>query len=160
LSVDELMDFHRPRMEMLAHSGADLLACETIPCLVEAEALVRLLADYPEVPAWLSFSCRDDQHVCHGEQLSHCVAVAEEAENIGAVGVNWPPPGYVSGLLKSLAQDSRRHTSCAESRTRSVRPTKLLLAYPNSGERWDAGARCWREAPRETADWPRMAREW
>src|SRR5262249_10660921 len=67
LSAQELMDFHRPRLDALAHSGADLFACETIPCLTEAEALVRLLADYPDMPAWLSFSCRDEQSVCHGE---------------------------------------------------------------------------------------------
>ena len=28
--------FHRPRMEVLAHGGADVLAFETIPCLREA----------------------------------------------------------------------------------------------------------------------------
>src|SRR6516165_4358434 len=41
LTVAQLIDFHRPRLEILANSGADLLACETIPCMVEAEALVR-----------------------------------------------------------------------------------------------------------------------
>ena len=31
VSDTELMDFHRPRLQLLADSGADLLACETIP---------------------------------------------------------------------------------------------------------------------------------
>src|SRR5262249_56189329 len=39
LSVRQLLDWHRPRLEALADSGADLLACETIPCQAEAEAL-------------------------------------------------------------------------------------------------------------------------
>ncbi|MFB3739748.1 MAG: homocysteine S-methyltransferase, partial [Candidatus Velamenicoccus archaeovorus] len=54
--VDELERWHRPRMEVLAASGADLLAIETIPSVVEAEALARALGSLPETPAWISFS--------------------------------------------------------------------------------------------------------
>src|SRR5207237_635127 len=88
LSAAQLMDWHRPRLEVLAGSGADLVAYETIPCQVEAEALVRVLGEFPEVPAWLSFSCRGGEHVWHGETLAQCVASAEGASNIVAVGVN------------------------------------------------------------------------
>lgn len=37
LTKQELIDFHRPRVEALIAAGADLLACETIPCLIEAD---------------------------------------------------------------------------------------------------------------------------
>lgn len=37
-----LADFHRRRWEVLAHSGADVLLCETLPTLVEARALADL----------------------------------------------------------------------------------------------------------------------
>src|SRR5436190_82939 len=37
LTEGELIDFHRPRVEALIAAGADLLACETIPCLIEAK---------------------------------------------------------------------------------------------------------------------------
>ena len=40
LTVSQLRAFHRPRLEVLAEAGADVLAVETIPCLVEVEALV------------------------------------------------------------------------------------------------------------------------
>lgn len=50
------MDFHRPRLRVLADAGADLLACETIPCLAEARALARLLQELPGACAWISFS--------------------------------------------------------------------------------------------------------
>ena len=43
VSDSALAAFHRPRLEVLAQSGADLLACETIPCLREALVLARLL---------------------------------------------------------------------------------------------------------------------
>lgn len=47
LTEDELISFHRPRMKALIESGADLLACETIPCLSEAKAITRLLEEFP-----------------------------------------------------------------------------------------------------------------
>jgi homocysteine S-methyltransferase len=127
LSVEELMEWHRPRLQVLFHSGADLLACETIPCLEEAVAVIRLLDEAPAAGAWLSFSCCDDRHLCQGEAFSAAVAVAEECEGVLAVGVNCTPPRFVEGLLREAA----------------TRTTKPLLAYPNSGERWDAGRHCW-----------------
>lgn len=127
LTVEQLMDFHRPRLQVLANSGADLLACETIPCWAEAEALVTLLQEFPQTVAWLSFSCRDGEHVCHGERLADCVALAERSAQIVAVGVNCTPPRFVEALLHHAAPAT----------------TKPLLAYPNSGEIWDSATHCW-----------------
>ncbi len=127
LTVEQLIDWHRPRLAVLAASGADLLACETIPALVEGEALVRLLAEFPHMAAWLSFSCCDDDHVCHGERFADCVTLANQSAQIVAVGVNCTAPRHVEALLHQAAQVT----------------TKPLLAYPNRGERWDAMAHCW-----------------
>lgn len=127
LTVEALMDFHRPRLAVLAESGADLLACETIPSLAEGEALVRLLAEFPQSVAWLSFSCADEAHVCHGEAFADCVALANQSEQVVAIGVNCTPPRLVEPLLRVGAQVTH----------------KPLLAYPNSGERWDAATHCW-----------------
>jgi homocysteine S-methyltransferase len=143
LSVEELMDFHRPRMAVLAASGADLLACETIPCLAEGEALVRLLAEFPKMPAWLSFSCCDEAHVCHGERFVDAVALANRSEQIVAVGLNCTPPRFVEPLLRLAAGVTNRP----------------LLAYPNSGERWDAASHCWVEGSGVTA-FGEPARRW
>ena len=41
LSIARLEDWHRPRLEVLAGAGADVLALETIPDADEAEALVK-----------------------------------------------------------------------------------------------------------------------
>lgn len=143
LSVWQLMDWHRPRLEILATSGADLLACETIPCLTEAEALARLLRKFAPLPAWLSFSCRDGRHVCHGETLADCVAVAADVDNIVAVGINCTAPEHVASLLGSLTGKTR----------------KLLLAYPNSGETWDAATHSWQGGSKPT-DWGATAGIW
>jgi homocysteine S-methyltransferase len=128
LSRKELMDFHRPRLRVLVDSGADVLAFETIPSKLEAEVAVALLEELPgPFPAWISFSCRNNREVSHGEPLDDCFASVGASEAVAAVGINCTPPRFVSGLLES----SRAATG------------KLLLVYPNSGEIWDAGRRVW-----------------
>jgi homocysteine S-methyltransferase len=143
LSVRELMDWHRPRLQILADSGADLLACETIPCLAEGEALARLLDEVPGPPAWLSFSCRDGRRLNHGELLSEGVAMANHCPRIVAVGVNCTPPTLIVGLLRSVAAVAQ----------------KPFVAYPNSGERWDAQRQAW-QAGAAVFDWGAAARAW
>lgn len=136
LGVAALMDFHRDRLACLAGAGADLLAFETIPSLPEAEALVRLLDEIPAPPAWLSFQCRDERRLADGAPLAEAVALADGAAGITALGVNCVPPRAVLPLL----EHAREHAG------------KPLVAYPNSGERWDAADRRWRAgADREGA---------
>jgi homocysteine S-methyltransferase len=129
LSVDALMAWHRPRMAALSQTAADLLACETIPCLAEAEALVLALAEFPTLPAWLSFSCRDGATLASGESFQAAVRLADASDQIVAVGVNCTAPRHVESLL-TVARGVTR---------------KLLLCYPNRGETWDATARSWVE---------------
>lgn len=143
LSVPQLMDWHRPRLQVLAGSGADVVAFETIPRLREAEALVRLLEEFPDTPAWMSFSCQDERCLCHGETLAEAVSLVSDAANVVAVGVNCTAPRHVEGLLTSV-QDIA---------------SKPLLAYPNSGERWDAATRSW-QAGAESLDWAAAAPRW
>lgn len=126
LTREELVAWHRPRFEVLARAGADLLACETIPCLTEGEALASLAVEYG-VPAWLSFSCRDEAHLNHGEPMSAAAALADASAAVVAVGVNCTPPRFVEGLLRRAAEAT----------------TKPLLCYPNSGETWDGTHHCW-----------------
>lgn len=58
VSEKELMDWHRPRMKALVEAGVDFLAMETMPAQMEGEALVKLLKEFPDQKAWLSFSCK------------------------------------------------------------------------------------------------------
>src|SRR5262249_12307167 len=142
LSVRQLLDWHRPRLEALADSGADLLACETIPCQAEAEALVRLLEDFPGTPAWFSFSCRDERRVSHGETLAACAAGVNRCPNAVAFGVSYPAPPLVAGLFRTVAGVTR----------------KPLLAYPNLGGAWDGVDHVWRGG--EDWDWAAAGSRW
>lgn len=58
VTQETMRNWHRPRMETLVEAGVDILALETIPCAAEAEMLVEMIKDYPQVKAWLCFSCR------------------------------------------------------------------------------------------------------
>jgi homocysteine S-methyltransferase len=130
-SDDQLRDFHRPRFEVLTGSGADLLAIETIPCLREALILARLLEEFPSMTAWISFSCQDGSRNCEGEDVGACAAALQPHPQIAAIGVNCTRPEFVESLLRRM----REHTD------------KPLLAYPNSGEHYDASAKIWRGDP-------------
>lgn len=131
LTVGALVDWHRPRLAVLAAGGADLLACETIPSQAEGEALVQLLTEFPDVPAWLSFSCRDDEHVNHGEPLADCIALVNDCPNVVAVGINCTHPRFITGLLRQAYPAT----------------DKPILVYPNRGEGWDAEAKRWLPDP-------------
>ncbi len=127
LTVEELKDFHRPRIQVLANSGADLLACETIPCLEEGLALVEVMQEFKQVPFWLSFSCKDGQHACSGQLFADCAALANQSSNMVAVGVNCTPPQFVAQLVAIAHQTT----------------ATPILVYPNKGETWDAAHKCW-----------------
>lgn len=53
-----MREWHLPRIQALVNAGVDLLALETIPCQEEAEMLCELLREFPNVKAWLAFSCK------------------------------------------------------------------------------------------------------
>ncbi|HQV95028.1 MAG TPA: homocysteine S-methyltransferase [Anaerolineales bacterium] len=127
LSETELMDFHRGRMKALVEAGAEMLACETIPALIEAQAIVKLLDEFPNVAAWLSFSARDEKHISEGQSFADCVRLLEEHPQVAALGINCASPKY----LPSLIREAKQHTN------------KPILVYPNLGEGYDATKNDW-----------------
>ncbi len=136
-------DHHRRQIELLSGTEADLIAVETIPSLREAEIIVHALADSGDKPAWVAFSCRDEMHLSHGEAFPDAIEAVGHEPCIVAAGVNCTAPDYIEGLLRSAA-------------TRANVP---LLAYPNSGETWDAASGEWIEGPGKL-DWGAFARRW
>ncbi len=131
LTEKELMDFHRPRMKALVEAGADMLACETIPCLVEAQAIAKLLKEFPTIPAWISFTARDEEHISEGQVFADCVKELENNAQIAAIGINCTSPRYIPALIHG----ARKVTE------------KPILVYPNSGETYDARQSHWNGDP-------------
>jgi homocysteine S-methyltransferase len=131
LTEEGLIEFHRPRMRALIEAGADLLACETIPSPIEARALVKLLGEFEGVSAWISFSCRDEAHVCEGETLEECIRQVESSPQVAAVGVNCTSPKFIPSLIR----EAKKATA------------KPILVYPNSGESYSAEKKDWNDDP-------------
>ncbi|MEU0238022.1 homocysteine S-methyltransferase [Nocardiopsis sp. NPDC006198] len=129
LDEDGLYAWHRERWRVLAGAGADLMACETVPSLPEARALGRLLTEVPGPRAWISFSCRDGEHLNDGTPLSRAVAELAPLHAAGrlvAAGVNCTAPRHVPSLVRTVAAAGLP-----------------AVAYPNSGESWDASLGRW-----------------
>lgn len=127
LSVEELIEFHARRFGVLAASGAEFLACETIPMLGEARALAMLLAQHPDALAWMSFTSPDGIHTSHGEPLTECARLLDSVPNVIAIGVNCVKPEVVEAAIRAI----------------KVGTSKAIVVYPNSGERWDGRTHDW-----------------
>ena len=127
ISVAELREFHASRLDILDRSGADVLACETIPDIVEAQVLCELLRDVA-TPAWIAFSCRDEQRISDGTLLSEAVALFAEHPRVLATGINCTPPGLITALIGEVKKGA---------------PKKAIVVYPNSGETYHAVDNSW-----------------
>ncbi|MGQ7349444.1 homocysteine S-methyltransferase [Quadrisphaera oryzae] len=133
--VDEraLRAHHRPHLQLLAQAGADVIACETLPGAAEVEALLPELEELG-VPAWVSLSAVVDEagvvRTRRGEPVGPVLAAAAGVGCVLGVGVNCLDPAAVlPALLQAGAAVPAREA--------------VLVAYPNSGEAWDAAARTW-----------------
>ncbi|MEU1340892.1 homocysteine S-methyltransferase [Streptomyces sp. NPDC005827] len=125
VSVDELERFHRPRIEVLAGAGPDVLALETVPDADEAAALLRAVRGLG-VPAWLSYSVAGGRTRA-GQPLEEAFALAADVDEVIAVGVNCCAPQDVESAVETAARVTG----------------KPVVVYPNSGEVWDAEVRAW-----------------
>jgi S-methylmethionine-dependent homocysteine/selenocysteine methylase len=128
-SWSEVRRFHAERLAILAESGPDLLAVETLPSVAEAEIVVEALAEHPDLTAWITFSCRDAATTCHGEPIEVAAAAIVSSDQVVAVGVNCTAPEHVAALLRSVSA--------------AVPEGFPLVAYPNHGRAWDAASGCW-----------------
>lgn len=143
LDEEALLDFHRERWRLLAAAGPELMACETIPSLVETRALAHLIAESEEMPVWVSFSCRDEAHLSDGAPLADAVAAVAGLPQLVATGINCTAPRYIPALI-------------AAARAVTGKP---ILVYPNSGERYDVTRRAWL-GQSEPAAFGELSRVW
>lgn len=128
VSCDVLHGFHKPRFEILSSTPADIYACESIPSYDEAVVLRNLLAETPGIIAWVSFTCRDGEHISDGTPLQECAAIFNDCDVVAAIGVNCTAPKLVKSLIEKIKLGA---------------PAKMIVVYPNSGERYCADTKTW-----------------
>ncbi|RDD47583.1 Homocysteine S-methyltransferase YbgG [Trichoplax sp. H2] len=122
MTIEELKQWHKPRIMELIQNGVDLIAFETIPAEKEAIALIQVLETFRGVKAWLSFVCKDDLHLNHGELFADVMERFRNHNQIVAIGTNCTNPQNVDNLIQSCK--------------RLDAYDKPFIAYPNSGESW------------------------
>lgn len=142
-SMRELFTFHSSRLNILHAAGPDILACETIPSLMEAEAILSALRQVSGSCAWFSFTCRDRLHTAHGERLRDCVRVVAKEDLVLAIGVNCTAPELIAPLIEEIRSEAE----------------KPIVVYPNSGQKWNAADRCW-VGKQHAEDLGDMAKNW
>ncbi len=139
----ELREFHRPRLRCLAESGASLVAVETQPCLREIAILADLLAEI-EMPAWVSFCCRDANHLHDGSALGEAIAAVKDVNSVFAIGANCTAPSHISEIIRLVKQKAHGNR---------------VIVYPNSGEVYDAATGTWLGLS-EPSGFRSMAADW
>ncbi len=128
IGLEELKLFHKERLAVLDSASPDLFACETIPNLTEALAILAAVDDLKlDVPAYISFSCKDEAHISDGTSIEDCASALNEFSNVLAVGLNCTAPKYVESLIKHI-----------KSKT-----DKPVIVYPNSGEIYNPFTKTW-----------------
>jgi homocysteine S-methyltransferase len=140
-SDEQVAEVQRARIAELVAAGADLLAVETIPNGREAAIVAELLAEVPDAEAWVSFCCRDGEHLSDGTPIGEAIRSAGRTGRVAAFGVNCTAPEHVDSLLR----EARQATGLP------------LLVYPNSGRAWDGDTYTWSGAgidrfPRELVE--------
>jgi homocysteine S-methyltransferase len=127
VSDEDLRDFHSSRLTLLDNTDADILACETIPSRLEAQVLHDMLLTV-KTPAWVCFSCQNGQQANDGSLIEDCVAMFADHPKVVAVGINCTSPQYINELIE---------------RIKKTVPNKAIVAYPNSGERYNPEDKTW-----------------
>ena len=127
IETNTLREFHRERLLLLDNGKADILACETIPSLREAEVLCDLLGA-AVTPAWISFSCRDEGHISDGTPIEQVAGLFRDHPRVLAVGVNCLSPNLMTPLIRKI---------------KVAAPGKAVVVYPNSGETYHAEGNFW-----------------
>ncbi|MGT2907429.1 homocysteine S-methyltransferase [Streptococcus dentiloxodontae] len=144
VSLQELKEFHRPRIQLLLDEGVDLLAMETIPNAAEAKVLRDLLAEeFPQAQAYMSFTIQTDMAISDGTPLSEIAELISSSEQVLAVGINCSSPLLYDKALP-LLQKSK----------------KPLVTYPNSGEVYDGATQTWRPKDKDALTLVEHSKKW
>lgn len=126
LDVAALRAWHQPRVDALLAADPHAIAAETIPSLAEVEAVVAAVSG-TGVDTWISVTPSMGR-MRTGESLAEAFAIAASAPEVVAVGVNCCHPSEVLPAIDAAATTGLP-----------------FIAYPNSGEEWDAKNRVWVE---------------
>jgi homocysteine S-methyltransferase len=100
---EELIDFHRRKVEILVDEKCDVIMFETTPCLVEVEAYVDIVNSL-DCLAIISLQCKDTLHLASGELFVDAIKRVAKEARVVAVGVNCVAPSVGLELIQTAKQ--------------------------------------------------------
>ncbi len=148
MSKEDLISWHRPRIEALSEARVDFFAVETQPTWQEAVAVLDCIQQIdPVLPVWVTFTVKNCDSIANGESLKEAVNQITHHSLYGkgrifALGVNCSAPTVITAALDTI---------------RTVSKTLPLVVYANSGETWNGQTRQWDGTPK---DWEQCVGEW
>ena len=90
------------------------------------DALVAFMQE-TDIPAWISFSCRDGRHISDGTPIVTCAAKLANVPQVVAVGINCTAPKYLPELITAVRENG----------------DQPIIIYPNSGEVYNPQSKTW-----------------
>eukprot|EP00522_Entomoneis_paludosa_P011441 CAMPEP_0172452506 /NCGR_PEP_ID=MMETSP1065-20121228/10150_1 /TAXON_ID=265537 /ORGANISM="Amphiprora paludosa, Strain CCMP125" /LENGTH=424 /DNA_ID=CAMNT_0013204571 /DNA_START=103 /DNA_END=1377 /DNA_ORIENTATION=+ len=157
-TIDTLMAFHQGKLDAIQRcgggddGGVDGIAIETVPSLLECQALAQLCSDQNSnnndddnaslPPIWISLACRNDSELNDGTPLPQALDVLETIPQnvLPAIGLNCCDSLHLPALVQTLLRHVWERSTPATSSGASPRG---LVLYPNSGEVWDNATQTW-----------------
>jgi homocysteine S-methyltransferase len=98
LSMEQVASFHKRKLQVLASEHPDVIAFETIPCILECEAVLSVLNEVKDEcndtfpPVWLSLACSDGEHLSDGSKILDALSKIDHmdpnANLVCAIGIN------------------------------------------------------------------------
>lgn len=144
VTVEDLKDFHRPRLALLVDEGVDLLALETIPNIKEAQALLELLAnEFSDQEVYISFTVQEATKISDGTSLEEVAQLVSQSQQILALGINCSSPLLYDEALPILEKAG-----------------KYLITYPNSGEVYDGQTQTWKPKDKDALTLVEHSQKW
>lgn len=130
ITDEELKNFHKKRLEVIIETSPDILACETLPSLKEAQILSNLLKEYSDIPSWICFSAKDAEHTNSGDKITECMSWLDKQNHITSIGINCTAPQFISHLIENTKKVSN----------------KPIVIYPNGGSEYNAITKKWQDS--------------
>lgn len=98
LPKKDLVSFHVQRIEALLASKPDILLAETIPDLLEAQALAEALRGV-NVPVWISFTVETYDRLWSGDKVEDAIFAVAKLPTLESIGVNCVSPDLISDFV-------------------------------------------------------------
>lgn len=144
ISDDELINFHKNRLDIILDEKPDLIACETMPSFKEVKTLCELLKEYPKTSNWITFSAKNDSFTNAGDDIISSMKYLENQNHIDAIGINCTAPQYISSLIEKIKSVSN----------------KPIVVYPNGGSKYNPITKKWEKGEVSATEFAKMAYLW